>query len=569
MDQDNVWTASRRLGRRSVLRGSAIGVAGLAGAALIGCGSSGNGATGGATSGSGAAAPKGAPAAAAKPRFGGTLTMALAADPPGWNVFTATGSVANMNTFAYDKVIGLKTGPGVESDSADVIPVLSSALPERPDSQTYVFKIRPGVKFQNVAPVNGRPLTIEDVKYSFDQIRNNASYKADYAPVVSVTTPDAQTIVLKTDAPYAPLLSYLGVGNYGTWKVFPKEIIDSKITDSNSIGTGPYIRAEHKQGNQILFKKNPDYWNKVDKAYLDEVKVLIIPDEAARQAAFMTKQIDILPGGANTEEVAEMTKRVGNTGTSQVVGRNPSGQGFDTTKPPFNDIRVRRAMMLAYNRDAEAKALYGGKVQVATLMSLRDSKKPADVPELAENLKYDVAEAKKLMAAAGFANGFDTPIAWTPSYDTGGNYSTTLQRYSGDVKQIGVNLKPVSYDAGIWIKEVFRPPFKFEGMLWSSSRYYGDPDPYVSYWLHPKGIANHSRVNDPTVTALVEKQRQQIDPKERMQTLMELQRLEGKNAWYLWMSFGNNTTFIQNRVHDYQYHQAYEHTEHLNVWVDA
>jgi peptide/nickel transport system substrate-binding protein len=412
-------------------------------------------------------------------------------------------------------------------------------------------------------------MTIEDVKYSIDSLRNHASYKADYAPLTSVTTPDANTIVLKTDAPYAPLLSYLAVGNYGTWKVFPKEIIDSKLTDSNSIGTGPYIRAEHAQGNRIIFKRNPEYWNKDGRPYLDEVRVMIMPDATSRDAAFLTKQIDILPAGANADEVAEFRKRAKDMAYEQVVGRNPSGQGFNTSKAPFNDIRVRRAMMLAYNRDSEAKALYQGKTEVATLMSLRDSKKPSAVPELAENLKYDVAEAKKLMAAAGHPNGFDSTIVWTPAYDTGGNYSATLQRYIGDVKAIGVNLKPISVESGLWIKEVFRPPFNFDGMLWSSSRYYGDPDPYVSYWLHPKGIANHSRVNDPNVTALVEKQRTQLDPKQRLETLHELQRLEGKNAWYMWMSFGHNTTFINKRVHDYVYHQAYEHTEHLNVWVDA
>ena len=191
MESTNVWPrmGQNRVGRRRVLRGAGVGAAGLAGAALVGC------AGGGTTSSKPGSAPAAAVAPAeAKPRFGGVLTMALAADPPGWNVFTATGSVANINTYAYDKVIGLKTGPGVASDSADVIPVLASALPETPDSQTYIFKIRAGVKFQNVAPLNGRPMTIEDVKYSIEALRAHASYKADYAPITSVTTPDAQTI---------------------------------------------------------------------------------------------------------------------------------------------------------------------------------------------------------------------------------------------------------------------------------------------------------------------------------------------------------------------------------------
>ena len=566
------WSGTR-VGRRTLVRRSVVGLAGLSGAALIGCGSSGDGgaASGGAPTSGGAGATKAPAAANAGPKRGGTLTLALATEPPGWSVFTATGSVASLNTHAYDKVIGLKTGPGVAPDSADVIPVLAEALPERPDNLTYVFKIRKGVKFQNVAPLNGRPLTIEDVKYSIDQIRNHASYRSDYSPITSVTTPDENTVILKTSAPYAPLISYLGVGNYGTWKVFPKELIEAKLTDSTSIGTGPYVRAEYKQGNEVVWKKNPDYWNKDGRPYLDTIRQLIIPDITTRDASFLTKQIDILPGGAGADEVVEMEKRAKPLGaTSQNVGRNPSGQGFDTSKPPYNDIRVRQAMMLAYNREAEAKALYAGRpTQVATLMSLNDSKQPKDLPELAATQRYDVAEAKKLMAAAGQTSGFTTEIAWTPGYDAGGNYSATLQRYIGDVKTaLNVTLVPKSYESGIWIKEIFRPPFNWSGMLWSSSRYYGDPDPYVSYWLHPKGIANHSRVNDPTVTALIEKQRTQVNPKERLESLLELQRLEAKNSWYMWMSFIDNTTFIHSRVKGYQYHQAYEHTEHLNVWVD-
>ena len=571
---EHYWSPEgrHRISRRNALRGVALGAAGLAGAALIGC-SGGAGGRNGQTAAGGAATKATAPGAAAKPRFGGTLKTALLADPPGWSVFTAAGTTAAMNSFPYDKVVGVATGPGRASNSADVIPVLATGLPENPDPETYVFKIRQGVKFQNVAPVNGRPMTVEDVKYALDTLRAHASFRADYAPIASVTTPDAQTVVVKTSTPYAPLLSYLAVGNYGTWRVFPKEIIDSKITDNNAIGTGPYIRAEWVQGSKIVFKRNPDYWNKTDTAYVDEIQFLIMPEATTQAAAFLTKQLDILPDGLSCVQVEDVAKQAAKQAGPQIV-RQPapkalSGHAFNTTKPPFNDVRVRRAMSLVYNREAEKQAIYCGTAEATTLLPQKEGLKASEIPDMVAYTKYDVKQAKDLLAAAGFGNGFKTDIAWTPQYDAGWPSSASLQRYGSDLKQLGIEINPVSYEYARWIAEIYRPSFKWDGMMWSSTRYYGDPDPYVYYWLHPKGIANQSRVNDPALTALIEKQRTQVNQKERWETLREIQKMEAASLWYLRPPFGNSTIFTHPRVHDYVYHEAYEYTEFLNVWMDA
>lgn len=559
--------AHRAISRRSLLRASAAGVAGLAGAALVGCGGGGRpaepqpGAAGSAT------AAGGSPAAS-KPRRGGVLKTAVLADPPGWSVFQAAGSTAAMNSFAYDKVVGVATGPGRASNSAEIIPVLATALPEQPDSQTYVFKIREGVKFQNVAPLNGRPMTVEDVKYALDTLRKHPSFTSDYAPIDSVTTPDARTVVVKTSSPYAPLLSYLGVGNYGTWRVFPKEIIDSKLTESVSIGTGPYLRAEWAQGSKTVFKRNPDYWNKDSGAYPDEIHFLVIPDATTQAAAFATKQIDILPDGLTCVQVADVKKQVGDKVVTQPSPKGLSGHAFNTTQPPFNDVRVRRAMALAFNHEADSRANFCGAAEVTPFLPQAEALKVSEIPDQANYVKHDIKQAKDLLTAAGFRDGFKTEIAWTPQYQSGWPYSDSLQRYVGDLKEIGVEAKPVTFEYAVWIAQIYRPPFNFPGMLWSSTRYYGDPDPYVYYWLHPKGITNQSRVNDPAVTALVEKQRTQVNPKERWETLREIQKTEAKNLWYMRPSFGSGTIFNHPRVHDYVYHEAYENTEFLNVWVD-
>ena len=91
----------------------------------------------------------------------------------------------------------------------------------------------------------------------------------------------------------------------------------------------------------------------------------------------------------------------------------------------------------------------------------------------------------------------------------------------------------------------------------------------MSYWLHPKGIANQSRVNDATMTALVEKQATQVNVKERWKTLREIQKLEAKNAFYLWRVTAQNSIFVQNRVHDFSRHEGYDSHEFWHAWVDA
>ena len=557
----NVSYLGSSFSRRSLIRSAAISSAGLAAASLVGC-SSGGGTpqTGGAATKSSASPP------AQTKRRGGTLKTSILADPPGWSVFTAAGTTVEMNSYAYDKLIDVATGPGNTPYSTNLIPQIATAMPEQPDQTTYVFKIRQGVKFQNVAPVNGRPMTAEDVKYSIDTLRNNGSFKADYAAVTDVTTPDAQTLIVKTKTPYAPLLNF-SAGHYG-WRIFPKEIIDSKVTDTNAIGTGPYIRDKWDQGTRIVFKRNPEYWNK-DTAFLDEVQVLVIPDNTAAAAAFRTGQIDLLAQGLSCTQVEDLAKQVKDVQLQKEV-RFSGWIAFNTTKPPFNDVRVRRAMSLLYNREAEKQAVFCGEADTTALLPYPEALKPKDIPDLAANLKYDVKQAKELLTAAGFANGFKTPIVWTPQYVTSSvGYSETLERYTGDLKAVGIEAQPQSIEYGVWIRDYYRGEYKWDGMLWGPGRFYADPDPYVAYWLHPKGIANQSRVNDPALAALVEKQATQLNPKDRWETLREIQKNEAKGAWYTWRNSGTTTFFIRKNVHDFQRHEGYDSHEFWSIWKDA
>ncbi|MGE3855718.1 MAG: ABC transporter substrate-binding protein [Dehalococcoidia bacterium] len=557
------------LSRRRLVRGGAVGLAGLGAAALIGCRGGGTPAAEqarppAAASGSGAAGT----AAPQTKRRGGTLRSSLVGDPPGWGLFQASGTTVAVSSHAYDKLVDVATGPGKDGYNVELIPQIAQAMPETPDQTTYIFKIRQGVTFQNVAPVNGRAMTIEDVKESIDRLRQHKQWQGDYKAVTEVTAVDATTLRVKTSTPYAPLLNF-SAGHYG-WRIHPREIVaaDSKGDhEKNAIGTGPYIRSEWTQGSKIVFKKNPDYWNK-DVGYIDEFVYLIVPDPVSNAAAFRTKQIDVLTVNLPPAQRQDLEKQVKDAQKQTILG-NSAWIAMNTSKPPYNDLRVRQAVSLLYNRNAEVQSVYLGEADPmgTALLPYPDALKPKDIPDLAAMMKHDVAEAKKLLAAAGHPNGFKTDIVMSPQYLSNPGYGDSLDRFVGDLKTGGIDATARSIEYGVWIASYYRPPYNFEGMLWGPGRYYADPDPYVAYWLHPKGIANQSRVNDPTMTGLVEKQATQVNPKERWETLREIQKLEAKNSWYIWRVTPQSTQFQHQHVRDFQRHEGYDSREFWHAWL--
>jgi peptide/nickel transport system substrate-binding protein len=295
---------------------------------------------------------------------------------------------------------------------------------------------------------------------------------------------------------------------------------------------------------------------------------LIIPDPISNAAAFRTKQIDILTVSLPPSQRQDLEKQVKDAQKQTVLGSS-AWIAMNTSKPPFSDVRVRQAVALLYNRSAEVQSVYQGEADPmgTALLPYPDALRPKDIPEMAALMKYDVAEAKKLLSAAGFPSGFKTDIVMSPQYLSNPGYGDSLDRFVGDLKAGGIDATARSIEYGVWIASYYRPPYNFDGMLWGPGRYYADPDPYVAYWLHPKGIANQSRVNDPTVAALVEKQATQVNPKERWETLREIQRVEAKNAWYIWRVTPQTTQLLQANVRDYQRHEGYDSHEFWHAWL--
>lgn len=302
---------------------------------------------------------------------------------------------------------------------------------DQPEPDTIIMHIRQGVHWHDVAPVNGREFTAEDVKYSFDRVlgtgsgftKPNPFISGMYSAVKSVTATDKYTVEFKMKTPsimglYQVLSDQVGlVAKEWDEKADP--------TDWKSVAaTGAFMLADFQVGTSMTYKKNPNYWgydpryptNKLP--YLDSVKVIAIPEITTALAALRTGKIDIINdpmGGPNWQQAQNVVK---SNPDIQMVMTPHSAEAmiFRCDKKPFTDIRVRKALQMAIDLPSIARSYYGGTVTGEPVGIISSFITGWCVPfsewpeELQQEYTYNPEKAKKLLAEAGYPDGFDTNI---------------------------------------------------------------------------------------------------------------------------------------------------------------
>lgn len=279
-------------------------------------------------------------------------------------------------------------------------PDLAESWTASEDQKTWTFKLRQGVKFHD-----GREFDSEDAKASIARVMDRATgstARVNFDIVESIEIPDKYTIVFKLKIPYSGFADILGDRQT---RIVPKDKLD---TISNTpVGTGPFQLVEFKPGDRIELKKNANYYVS-GTPKLDGIVFRIMPETAARIAAVDTGQVDLvwdLP-----PEVIDQFK--GNT--KVVVDSVPTstwdGLIMNASQKPFDDVRVRRAVSLAIDKKAMVElSLFGYGTPTHTMI-------PPSSPFFNDKIaiKTDIPQAKKLLAEAGFPDGFST-ILYVPS----------------------------------------------------------------------------------------------------------------------------------------------------------
>ena len=338
---------------------------------------------------------------------------------------------------------------------------------DMPDDTTIIFNIRKGVHWHDKAPMNGRELTAKDIEYNFNRWLAMGEFsgaeRSPYTRILgipeweSITATDDSTVVFKLKEPHIWALTYVHWSEIA-W-IYPPEVIQEHGDANdwkNLVGTGPFMLTDVVEGSSHTLTKNPNYWGYDEKypqnrlPYIDQLKVLAIPENTTRISALRTGLIDYV-GWAGWAGISSVDTAARLKETNPEIVQFPLWFGSNNVisvtaqRPPFDDIRVRQAMQKAIDLKTISTTYYKGvaKWEPAGPNVAAGYHTPfEDWPEeLKQEYTYDPDGAEALLDAAGYKRGadgirFKTEIKVPDWQDIG--YAELVVEYFGD---IGIDLE--------------------------------------------------------------------------------------------------------------------------------
>ena len=505
MHDKGYWTRlmQARLTRRRSLAG-AFAVAGGA-TLLVACGGGNDGEK---QTGSALISPQSDRSKEAK--AGGTLNHTQQQAPS----LDAIASSATLTRFGiqmlYTRMFRVMPGAN-EPAKGEVTGDTAESWEFSPDRLTLTFKIRKNLGSDPRAPLNGRNLTAEDVVFSWNKWADKSSLRSDLVnsvnpngAVQSVSAPDRDTAVFKLAFPSVILADYLADGFY-FW-VMPKESEGGFNPDAVAHGAGPYILDEYLSGAHYKMSRNPNFFDK-PRPYYDKMNWFIVPEAATQVAQFEAKNLDIGAGlnGINNENIVDIKNRhpelimytlpIANVAATSRFG---FAQG-----EPFRDVRVRRAISMAYDRSALAEYFTSkSKLEAAGLPAeikwashlsamWSISGNPADEKSFGENAKYfkhNVAEAKSLMAAAGQQN---LQIEYHMDNFSQANLRDS-ELLAGQLRDAGFNVQQKVEDYVSWfLPRIYRGKGNWNGMGHGAVGAKFSPETHIYSYFHTAPGTSH------------------------------------------------------------------------------
>jgi peptide/nickel transport system substrate-binding protein len=303
----------------------------------------------------------GTPAISQAPKSGGVLNVMQREDlAQGFSIHeTATISTVWPSSPCFNNLVLFDPAKAVESMDT-IVPELAEKWSWQDNHRNLVLFLRKNVKWHD-----GQAFTSKDVKYTFDMVREakDAAGKLRinprkdwYANVTNIETPDPHTVIFHLKRPQPSLLMMLASG-YSP--VYPAHVPPAEFR-SRCVGTGPFKLKEWRKGEYIDFVRNPDYWAK-GRPYLDGLRYVIIPERGTRTAAIQAGRVDITFPGETSKAAAEQIKAAVPQMVIREVGSNVNENLLlNTKKPPFDNVKVRRAFSLAIDRRSYVKAVHQG-----------------------------------------------------------------------------------------------------------------------------------------------------------------------------------------------------------------
>jgi peptide/nickel transport system substrate-binding protein len=479
------------------------------------------------------------------PKRGGTFTRATAWDPPvldprltqSVGLFQFAGLTSNrLVRYSFAEEATTTNDLTLKGD-------LAESWQPSADYRTWTFKLRQGVKWQNVPPVNGRELVAADIKYCFEQYAKEGVQSFTFGEIEGMETPDKHTVRIHLQTPNVLFPQNVAEP---VAIIFSKEVLEEDgDLKKRIIGTGPYTLKEHTRKVRVVLQRNPDYYDK-GRPYLDEYVILVTPDDATRVAAFRTGQSDLI-WRASLSDVEVIRK----TNANAVVQayKNvlaPFGVTLAQDRAPFNDVRVRRAISMAIDRQKQVDSLFDGHgIPGWGVPYIYYQDQMPAAKELGPYWQYNPAQAKKLLAEAGHPNGFETTLFY---YEYFPQMTSQVQLVQADLKKsLNINVKITKMDYTSYYGKYVEG--KWDGLAWGfQSGHAIGLDERTYMYMHSKSTKNFFRVNDPVIDELTTKLRRTPDKAEQRVITKKIVDREFDQVLRMWMPYDNGFVVTQPHV---------------------
>ena len=459
---------------------------------------------------------------------GGTLVIASSQVPRHLNGAVQSGiatAVPSTQIFA---------SPIRYDENWEPQPYLAKSWETSEDGLTVTLNLVDNATFHD-----GEPITSEDVAYSILTTKENHPFKSMFAPVESIDTPDAHTVVINLSNPHPALLLALSPA---LAPVLPKHVFDdgqdikSHPMNSKPVGSGPFMLEEFKAGEAIVLKKNPNFF--LDgRPKLDEIIVRIIKDPSALLIAMENGEADMYPFMAGSQEIRRLEKadHLGVTAEGYAAVGPLNWLAFNTASPKLSDVRVRQAIAYAVDRDFITKALHRG-VSTPQRGPIIESSPFFD--ESIPAYDADLDKAKALMAEAGFADGMELTIDFIPGPKE--QQQSIAEYMKSQLKKIGIAVTVrAAPDFPTWAGRVGGHDFELtmdivfnwgDPVIGVHRTYLRDNIRQGVIWSNTQQYAN-AKVDELLNAAAIES-----DPTKRKELYAEFQQIVAKDLPVYWIN---------------------------------
>jgi ABC-type transport system substrate-binding protein len=462
-------------------------------------------------------------AGANEPRKGGSLSVSLETDAATLDPL----GISSINdrqaaVILYDTLLDIDA-------KGQIVPGIATKIEAAPDAMSFKLTLRGGVKFSD-----GTPYDATAVVKNFQRImdpKNRCRCASEVATVDTVEATGPLEVSIRTKTPSAHFPATLA--DVAGMVVSPAAVEKYGADFGNhGIGAGAFKLKEWRRGDRIVLEKNDSYWR--NPVLLDEVVLRPLPDAQTRYTSLLAGNLDVVMNAAARDVIDAQQKK-----NAQVL--TPGSLGtlfvqFNLTAPDVSDVRVRRAMAHAIDRDGYNKVINRGLYKIANTpfgTGLAPHEQVDGYPT------FDPAKAKKLVEEYGKPIKVKLVISSAPASVLAGQ---ALQQMW---KKVGIETELVPTEGAQAIKNAFAHDYQVMLFRWAGGT---DPDKNVYQFFHSKGSINLVKFNDPEMDRLLEAGRATTDKAERLKIYRQISNTLAQELPYLFLTYFENIALASPKV---------------------